>query len=114
MYLIEEKEEIRLFTSVCLYSSRSFKEKKMSSDEDDYMSDKFLQNAEKDAPAVPILRRNADKRALEILKRKKEIEEKLKQKRKSMKVVEQEKREEGLSSAISSDNKGSFMFLFTF
>ncbi|XP_051166310.1 G patch domain-containing protein 11 [Leptopilina boulardi] len=79
------------------------------SDEEDYMSDKFLQDCQKYV-APSLIFRSEDKRELEIMKRKAEIEARLKEK-KPIKVIEEEKREEGLSSAISSDNKGFEMLM---
>lgn len=75
------------------------------SDEEDYMSDKFLQDSQKYV-APSLIFRQEDKRELQILKKKAEIEARLKEK-KPVKVIEEEKREEGLSSAISSGNKGT-------
>ncbi|CAL7944663.1 unnamed protein product [Xylocopa violacea] len=78
------------------------------SDEDDYMSDKFLQGSEKSTP-TSLIYRHADKRKLEIMKKKIEIEAKLKEN--SIKHIEEEKREAGLSSAITSSNKGFEMLM---
>lgn len=80
------------------------------SDEEDYMSDKFLQGTEKYIPSS-LIYRHADKRELELMKKKAEIEARLKEKNQSMKYIEQEKREEGLSSAITSSNKGFEMLM---
>ncbi|XP_043285815.1 G patch domain-containing protein 11 [Venturia canescens] len=80
------------------------------SDDEDYMSDKFLQAIEK-CPAPSLIYRQSEKRRLEVLKRKAEAETKMKDKNKSLRVIEQEKREEGLSSAISSSNKGFEMLM---
>lgn len=77
------------------------------SDEEDYMSDKFLQGIEKHV-SPSLIHKHSDKRVFALMKKKAEIELKLKERNKSIKVVEQEKREEGLSSAISSENKGPF------
>ncbi|XP_076376985.1 G patch domain-containing protein 11 isoform X2 [Megalopta genalis] len=52
-----------------------------------------------------LLYRHADKRKLDLMKKKIEMETKMKEKN-SVKYMEQEKREEGLSSAIASGNKG--------
>ncbi|XP_031840131.1 G patch domain-containing protein 11 [Nomia melanderi] len=76
----------------------------MSDDDDDYMSDKFLQNSEKSS-ASSLLYRHADKRKFDLIKKKSEIEAKIKEKN-SIKYMEEEKRETGLSSAIASTNKG--------
>ncbi|KZC03906.1 PREDICTED: G patch domain-containing protein 11 [Dufourea novaeangliae] len=72
--------------------------------DDDYMSDKFLENSEKSGSSG-LLYRHADKRKFEMMKRKTEIEAKMQEKN-SVKYMEQEKREAGLSSAIKSTNKG--------
>ncbi|XP_046742568.1 G patch domain-containing protein 11 [Diprion similis] len=75
------------------------------SDDEDYMSDKFLLATEQHC--TPILaRRRADQRELDLLKRKAEIEARLKEKNVSVRVIEQETRDKGLASAITSDNKG--------
>lgn len=73
------------------------------------MSDKFLQGSEK-ASSTSLLYRHADKRKFELMKKKIEIEQKLKEKG-SLKHIEEEKREEGLSSAITSSNKGFEMLM---
>ena len=78
------------------------------SDDDDYMSDKFLEGSEKSTASSTLMYRYADKRKFELMKKKTEIETKLKQS--SVKYIEEEKREAGLSSAITSTNKGSFLF----
>ena len=74
------------------------------SDEEDYMSDKFLEESQK-YTAPSLIYRPEDKREMELLKKKAEIEAKLKE-RKPTRVIEEENREEGLSSAITSNNKG--------
>ncbi|XP_029048132.1 G patch domain-containing protein 11 [Osmia bicornis bicornis] len=79
------------------------------SDEEDYMSDKFLQGSQKDTSST-LLYRHADKRKFELMKKKSEIEAKLKEKG-SAKYIEEEKREAGLSSAITSTNKGFEMLM---
>ncbi|KAK2576075.1 hypothetical protein KPH14_007412 [Odynerus spinipes] len=71
------------------------------SDDEDYMSDKFLQLSEKCA-APSLVYRHTDKRQFELEKKKAEMKEK----NKPMRVIEHEKREEGLSNAITSSNKG--------
>lgn len=75
------------------------------SDDEDYMSDKFLQGSEKHVSSS-LLYRHSDKREFALMKKKTEIESRLKEQNKSIRVVEAEKREEGLSSAITSTNKG--------
>lgn len=74
------------------------------------MSDKFLLATEKYS-APSLARRHADKRELELLKRKAEIEARLKEKNVSVRVIEQETRDKGLACAITSDNKGRVQFL---
>lgn len=76
------------------------------SDDDDYMSDKFLLGGETSSKAPSLIFKQSQKRQIEKMKRKAEVEEKMREKNKSVKLMEQEKREEGLSSAISSSNKG--------
>lgn len=70
------------------------------------MSDKFLQDSEKQV-STSLIYRHADKREFALMKKRAEIESKMKEQNKSIRVVEAEKREEGLSSAITSANKGS-------
>lgn len=77
------------------------------SDDEDYMSDKFLQGSEKHIPSS-LIYRHSDRREFALMKKRTEIESKLKQQNKSIRVVEAEKREEGLSSAIASTNKGLY------
>lgn len=78
------------------------------SDAEDYMSDKFLQGSEK-STSSSLIYRHADKRKIELLKKKKQIEAKLDEKN-SLKHIEEENREAGLSSAITSSNKGLFFY----
>lgn len=80
------------------------------SDEEDYMSDKFLQSSEKQVSSS-LIYKHSEKRKLTLMKRKAEIESKMKEQNKSIKMVEAKKREEGLSSAISSENKGLYVCL---
>lgn len=75
------------------------------------MSDKFLLGSERDVPPS-LIHRHADRREHELQKKKAETELKMREKNKSMRVVEAEKREEGLSSAITSSNKG-LLFICT-
>ncbi|EZA58631.1 hypothetical protein DMN91_009031 [Ooceraea biroi] len=65
------------------------------SDDEDYMSDKFLQNTEKHVSLSLMYKRIAEIKSNQS-----------KACNKPIKVIEQEKREEGLSSAISNSNKG--------
>lgn len=71
------------------------------------MSDKFLQGSEKHVSSS-LIHRHSDRREFALMKKKSEIESKLKEQNKSIRVVEAEKREEGLSSAITSTNKGLY------
>ncbi|XP_012270973.1 G patch domain-containing protein 11 [Orussus abietinus] len=80
------------------------------SDDDDYMSDKFLQGMEK-CVAPSLVHRHTDKRQIEMMKKKVKLEAQMREKNKPVRVIEEEKREEGLSSAISSDNKGFAMLM---
>lgn len=70
------------------------------------MSDKFLQGSEKDTSSS-LIYRHSDKREFALMKKRIEMKEQ----NKSIKVVEAEKREEGLSSAITSTNKGFGMLM---
>lgn len=72
------------------------------SDEDDYMSDSFLQTLEDKRPGLVFSSKTA--REHQIQRKKKTTDEKNRVKPK--KVLEAEKREEGLKSALSSENKG--------
>jgi len=80
------------------------------SDDEDYMSDKFVQGIEKVSSSL--IYKHSNKREFELMKKKIEIETKLKERNKSIRIIEQEKREEGLSSAINSANKGLFSFIY--
>ena len=71
------------------------------SDDEDYMSDKFLQDTERNVSSS-LIYRHSDKREFALMKKKAEIQAR----NKSIHIVEAEKREEGLSSAITSANKG--------
>lgn len=73
------------------------------SDDEDYMSDKFLQGTEQNVSSS-LIYRHSDKREFALMKKKAEIQSR----NKSIRVVEVEKREEGLSSAITSANKGLY------
>ncbi|XP_011306516.1 G patch domain-containing protein 11 [Fopius arisanus] len=80
------------------------------SDDDDYMSDKFLVETEKCTPPSLVFKKS-EQREIELLKRKVAAEEKMREKNKSAKAIEQERREEGLASAIASSNKGFKMLM---
>lgn len=77
------------------------------SDDEDYMSDKFLQGSEKNVSSS-LIHRHSDRREFALMKKKSEIESRMKEQNKSIRVVEAEKREKGLSSAITSTNKGLY------
>ncbi|KAL8585400.1 hypothetical protein ACOMHN_063178 [Nucella lapillus] len=72
-----------------------------SDDEDDYMSDAFLLKCEDKRPGL-----SSSRTAKEIEREKKQKEANEKNKVKPKRVLEQEKRTEGLSTAISTNNKG--------
>ncbi|CAH1791413.1 unnamed protein product [Owenia fusiformis] len=74
------------------------------SDEDDYMSDAFLTKCEDVRPGLVHSKKTS--RQNEIEKKQKEKQKFIKETYKPKKVLEHEKREEGLNSAISSENKG--------
>jgi len=78
------------------------------SDDEDYMSDKFLLDSEQHVSSS-LIHRYSDKREFALMKKKAEIDSKVKEQNKSIRVVEAEKREEGLSSAITSTNKGLYL-----
>lgn len=80
------------------------------SDDEDYMSDKFLEGSEKQASSS-LIYRHKDKREHALMKKRIEIESRIKEQNKSIRVVEAEKREEGLSSAITTTNKGLLLEL---
>uniref|UniRef100_A0A8D8R9P5 G patch domain-containing protein 11 n=1 Tax=Cacopsylla melanoneura TaxID=428564 RepID=A0A8D8R9P5_9HEMI len=79
----------------------------MSSDsEEDYMSMDFTSAVENDV-RPGLLQTNRQKREFELLKRKQEFDVKSKQcKKKDLKVLEEEHREEGLNKPIEEGNKG--------
>lgn len=78
------------------------------SDDEDYMSDKFLQGSEQPVSSS-LVYKHSDRREFTLMKKKAEIESRMKEQNKSIRVVEAEKREEGLSSAITSANKGLYV-----
>lgn len=79
----------------------------MSDNDDDYMSDKYVLGSEATTKAPSLMFKQSQKREFEKMKKKADITAKIREKNKSVKLMEQEKREEGLSSAISSSNKGN-------
>ncbi|XP_062570382.1 G patch domain-containing protein 11-like [Saccostrea cucullata] len=72
------------------------------SDEEDYMSESFLQNLVDKRPGLVFSSKTSRAHKQEKKKREKDDQNRVKPK----KVLETEKREEGLKSAITSDNKG--------
>lgn len=78
------------------------------SDDEDYMSDKFLHDSEQRVSSS-LIYKHSDKREFALMKKKAEIESRMKEQNKSIRVIEAEKREEGLSSAITSANKGRYL-----
>ncbi|KAK0175993.1 hypothetical protein PV328_000174 [Microctonus aethiopoides] len=78
-------------------------------DDDDYMSEKFIMDTTCKAPGLIL--KHSDKRAIEIKKRKAAVDEQIMEKKKLSKTMEQDKRNEGLSSAISANNKGFEMIM---
>jgi hypothetical protein len=72
------------------------------SDEEDYMSESFLQNLEDKRPGLTFSSKTARSHQQEKKKREKDEKNRIKPK----KVLETEKRLEGLNAAISSENKG--------
>lgn len=79
------------------------------SDDEDYMSDKFLQQSEQRVSSS-LIYKHSDRREFALMKKKAEMKEQ----NKSIRVVEAEKREEGLSSAITSANKGLYFVRIIF
>ncbi|KAL1448864.1 hypothetical protein WDU94_000117 [Cyamophila willieti] len=79
----------------------------MSSDsEEDYMSMDFTSSVANDI-RPGLLQTNQQKRELQLLKRKQEFDTKFKQcKKKDLKILEEEHREEGLNKPIEEGNKG--------
>lgn len=74
----------------------------MSSDEEDYMSDKFLAGSTSDI-RPGLVKNRAKQREIEVAAKKARIDE---EHRKKVTPNARERLEEGLSNAISSDNKG--------
>lgn len=83
------------------------------SDDEDYMSDKFLQDS-KQCISSSLIYKRSDRREFALMKKKAEIESRMKERNKSIRVIEAEKREEGLSSAITSANKGLYFMHITY
>lgn len=79
------------------------------SDDEDYMSDKFLEGTEKYGQSS-LLYRHCDKREHELMKKKAKTDANLTGK-KALTHIEEKMREEGLSAAITSSNKGFEMLM---
>lgn len=77
------------------------------------MSNKFLQAPEQSVSSS-LIHRHSDRREFALMKKKAEIESRMKERNKSIRVIEAEKREEGLSSAITSANKGLYFVRVTY
>lgn len=75
----------------------------MSDEEDDYMSDAFLAKLEDVKPSL--IKNNSMKRQIEIETKQNEM----RNKRKPIHEVQKDKMKEGLSTALTSDNKGFAM-----
>ncbi|RZF39930.1 hypothetical protein LSTR_LSTR002333 [Laodelphax striatellus] len=78
----------------------------MSSEEEDYMSDAFLNGCVQEDVRPGLVHNRALKRRYELDKKKTESDVNNKNVHKKLRVVEQELREDGLSQPISEDNKG--------
>ncbi|XP_067277337.1 G patch domain-containing protein 11 [Pseudorasbora parva] len=74
----------------------------MAEDEDDYMSDAFLNQISDVRPGVPMVKRMKDALRKEAVAKEKNIQNR----QKSFREQEQESREAALQSSISSQNKG--------
>lgn len=74
------------------------------SDDEDYMSDKFLQDSEQ-CVSSNLPHKSSDERKFALKRKKAEILARL-ERNKPIKEIEAEKREEGLSSVITNANKG--------
>ncbi|XP_040849007.1 G patch domain-containing protein 11 [Ochotona curzoniae] len=74
----------------------------MAEDEDDYMSDSFINVQEDIRPGLPMLRQIREARR----KEEKQQEANLKNRQKSVKQEEQERRDIGLKNALGCENKG--------
>lgn len=79
------------------------------SDEEDYMSDKFLSECINNDIRPGLIRSPTEKRNFEVLKRKRELDEVNRKKNPSIRVMESEKRKAGLEKPIEQDNKGFAM-----
>ncbi|KAK4030015.1 G patch domain-containing protein 11 [Daphnia magna] len=79
-----------------------------SAEEDDYMSEEFLTACVKDVRPGLVFKQST-KRQFQIEEQHRSANEKMRKLNKPVRVLEAEKREEGLSTAISSQNKGFAM-----
>ncbi|XP_031621220.1 G patch domain-containing protein 11 [Contarinia nasturtii] len=80
-----------------------------SSEEDDYMSDAFLAKTIETDVRPGLVGNHKIARRIKLEDEKKKLDDEQKNKQKPVKQLEAERREEGLSAAISSDNKGFAM-----
>lgn len=78
-----------------------------SDDEDDYMSDKYLKTEKKSSQPGLVNRTKKREHKMEAKKRK--LDEAIRNRSKSIKLIEKEQLKEGLQKAITSDNKGFAM-----
>ncbi|XP_008547495.1 G patch domain-containing protein 11 [Microplitis demolitor] len=83
------------------------------SDEDDYMSDKFIESLQEKAgkSSTSLIYKQSEKRRLEIAKRKADNDARIREKNKSSRVMEKEMRDKQLSEELTSDNKGFEMLM---
>ncbi|XP_044597821.1 G patch domain-containing protein 11 isoform X1 [Cotesia glomerata] len=83
------------------------------SDEDDYMSDKFLESLQQNAnkSSSSLIYKQSEKRRLEVAKRKAEHDARVREKNKSSRVMEKELRDKQMSEELTSDNKGFEMLM---
>ncbi|KAJ6647435.1 G patch domain-containing protein 11 [Pseudolycoriella hygida] len=80
----------------------------MSSEEEDYMSDIFLPKEDNEI-RPGLIKSKANQRSIAVSTKKAKYDEDYRAKMKPTKFLEEERRQEGLSSAISSQNKGFAM-----
>lgn len=80
-----------------------------SSEEDDYMSDAFLTKTLEADVRPGLVKSHKIARRIKMEEKKEQIEAEQRHKQKPVKQLEEERREEGLKSAIPSDNKGFSM-----
>lgn len=82
---------------------------KMSSDEDDYMSDKFLIQEDVKNNRPGLVKNRTMQRAHEVEAKKAKLDEETRQRYKPLKIAEKERRDKGLSEAVSTNSKGFAM-----